>query len=385
MSPRLNCAVVFGALALGVGTAPAHAQELRASARFGRIAFDGAPAGNAGVSSVALGLGWYALDNRVTASGAIPVEGDGPSWAVLGGWKRLQTRGQGGVLLDLSAHAFAQRQVLTEPGPGGPLPGPLGGTIPIENQQFGIGAGAEAMAGFWFGAGSGSRVELRAGGAAQRSQLGDTVSDRALPSADVRLSLGALPLTLLAEMRGWLDDGRGLVHGGATLQIAEGPVVLWGSVGHWVEGGVGGPDWSAGGSLALSPLVEVNAGGRGNSYDPLYRSTTATSLWAGFSVRLGAASAARAPIPESYVDGRATIQIESRYVTGVPSIAGDFTGWKPVPMLRQGQHWVWVGKLNPGVYNYAFVASDGTWFVPKSVPGRKDDGMGGHVAVLVVS
>ena len=38
-----------------------------------------------------------------------------------------------------------------------------------------------------------------------------------------------------------------------------------------------------------------------------------------------------------------------------------------------------------GRYHYAFVAEDGTWFVPESVPGRQDDGMGGHVAVLVVS
>jgi hypothetical protein len=43
------------------------------------------------------------------------------------------------------------------------------------------------------------------------------------------------------------------------------------------------------------------------------------------------------------------------------------------------------GTAAPGVYHYAFVAEDGTWFVPESVPGRQDDGMGGHVAVLVVS
>ena len=42
-------------------------------------------------------------------------------------------------------------------------------------------------------------------------------------------------------------------------------------------------------------------------------------------------------------------------------------------------------ELAPGVYHYAFVAEDGTWFVPESVPGRQDDGMGGHTAVLVVS
>jgi hypothetical protein len=56
-----------------------------------------------------------------------------------------------------------------------------------------------------------------------------------------------------------------------------------------------------------------------------------------------------------------------------------------VPMQRDGSRWTYAAQLAPGVYHYAFVAEDGTWFVPESVPGRQDDGMGGHVAVLVVS
>ena len=74
-----------------------------------------------------------------------------------------------------------------------------------------------------------------------------------------------------------------------------------------------------------------------------------------------------------------------RAAKGRPSIAGDFTGWKPVPMQRDGSRWTFTVKLEPGTYHYAFVGEDGTWFVPESVPGRQDDGMGGHVAVLVVS
>ncbi|HEU4800974.1 MAG TPA: glycogen-binding domain-containing protein [Gemmatimonadales bacterium] len=383
MSLSRLCLTALGALTLCLQPASASGQEVRASARFGRIAFDGAPAGSAGASSVVLGLGRYAPQDRLTASAAIPV-GDGPAWAALAGWKRFQSHGKAGVLLDLSAHGFAQRQTQEGTAPAGPVPGPLGGSIPIQNELFGVGAGAELMVGLWAGTGTG-RAELRAGGSAQRSQLGDAISERALPSADVRLSLGSLPVTLSTEVRGWFDDGATLAHGGATLQLAQGPFVLWGSAGTWMSGGVDGADWSAGGSVALNPLIELNAGGRGNSFDPLYRSTTATSWWAGMSIRLGAASIARAPVPARYVDGRATIRIDASQVTGVPSIAGDFTNWKPVPMQRQGSHWSWIGTLVPGVYNYAFVAEDGTWFVPESVPGRKDDGMGGHVAVLVVS
>ena len=67
------------------------------------------------------------------------------------------------------------------------------------------------------------------------------------------------------------------------------------------------------------------------------------------------------------------------------SIAGDFNGWKPAPMTREGGDWVLRLPLAPGVYKYSFRDAGGRWFVPASVPGRRDDGMGGHVAVLVVN
>jgi hypothetical protein len=53
-------------------------------------------------------------------------------------------------------------------------------------------------------------------------------------------------------------------------------------------------------------------------------------------------------------------------------------------MTNTAGSWTYTVAVAPGVYNYAFVNEDGEWFVPESVPGRKDDGMGGHVAVLVV-
>jgi hypothetical protein len=37
------------------------------------------------------------------------------------------------------------------------------------------------------------------------------------------------------------------------------------------------------------------------------------------------------------------------------------------------------------VYHYAFRSHTGQWFVPASVAGRRDDGFGGHIAILVVS
>jgi hypothetical protein len=53
-------------------------------------------------------------------------------------------------------------------------------------------------------------------------------------------------------------------------------------------------------------------------------------------------------------------------------------------MQQSGDAWTYTTELAPGVYNYAFVDASGKWFVPDGHPGRKDDGMGGAVAVLVV-
>jgi hypothetical protein len=87
-----------------------------------------------------------------------------------------------------------------------------------------------------------------------------------------------------------------------------------------------------------------------------------------------------------YRNGEATIRlpISSVATTGTPSIAGDFNNWKPALMERNGDAWSYTVAVAPGVYNYSFVSDQGTWFVPEGVPGRRDDGMGGHVAVLVV-
>ena len=70
---------------------------------------------------------------------------------------------------------------------------------------------------------------------------------------------------------------------------------------------------------------------------------------------------------------------------GAVSIAGDFNNWQPAPMLREESEWVFRIELVPGADHYAFRSANGDWFVPSSTVGRQDDGMGGHVAMVVVS
>ncbi len=84
---------------------PAGAQEWRGTARFGRVTYEGTPAGASGNSSVVLGLSRTAVRTWLGTSVALPV-GEDPFWASLGGWQRLETRGPAGLLLDLSANGF---------------------------------------------------------------------------------------------------------------------------------------------------------------------------------------------------------------------------------------------------------------------------------------
>jgi hypothetical protein len=383
---RLAVLTLLGLLAFAP---PAWAQEWRASARVGRVTYDGAPTGAAGTSSLVLGLGRTTPRNWLGTSGAIPL-GEDPFWAVLGGWQRLETRGAVGGLLDLTAQGFIQRQTATSTGvpASGPLGGPLQSPTLIRTDLSGEGANGELMAGVFAGSAS-IRFETRAGVAAQRSSLGGVLQERALPTGDVRLTLIGAPLTraqltLQGETRAWFDDSLTHVYAGSTLQLVRGPLRLWGSLGQWMSGGRDGVAWSVGGAAALGPTVELQLGGRGNGYDPLYLTSTATSVWGGLSLRLGGGGPAQAPVPARTHDGQAVIRIPARSAQGAPSIAGDFTGWKPMPMERDGASWTFTAALKPGVYHYAFVREDGTWFVPDSAPGRQSDGMGGQVAVLVV-
>lgn len=367
--------------AIGALLAPrrAAAQEWLATARVGRVTYDGGPASSSTTSSVVLGAGRAGARDWLGASLALPLTED-PFWAQLSGWRRFATRGRAGLLLDLSAHAYLQRERTEPPAPApGPLPLPI---TPLSTpDRSGEGAGGEAMAGLFAAAGP-ARLEARGGVAAQASRLGDADVSRTLPTAEARVSLAAAQFTLRAESRAWFDDGAAIAYAGAGAEAALGPVALGATLGRWVEGGPSGAVWTAAAALRLREGLHAQAGARGRTLDPLYLATSETSYWAGLAVRLGGPR--RAQAPRVAREGSVVLALAARHAGAAPSVAGDFTDWKPVPMTRDGGRWVHRATLRPGVYEYAFVGADGRWFVPAGTPGRKDDGMGGHVAVLVV-
>jgi len=193
----------------------------------------------------------------------------------------------------------------------------------------------------------------------------------------------------------WLGIGPVLRHyrtrqdastytGGSGI-VTHGPVSAWAGAGHWVDMPGSGVPWVVGATIRPHPRLAVNASRRREAFDPLYLREPQTSWSVGLSIRIGEPrTTARALPVAGFDDGRVTIRVAAADCPPTPRIAGDFNGWEPQPMWRAGDYWAFTAALPPGVYNYAFVDADGRWFVPDSVPGRRDDGMGGHVAVLVV-
>lgn len=65
-------------------------------------------------------------------------------------------------------------------------------------------------------------------------------------------------------------------------------------------------------------------------------------------------------------------------------VAGDWTGWKPVPLTRGPDgRWTLRLQLTPGVYRFNLIVDGGRWIVPEGV-AAVDDGFGGKAGVLVI-
>jgi hypothetical protein len=379
----LGCAGAALVAAL-IAAAPAAAQEWRATAHVGRLAFDGSPLAARQQASFALGLQRASFAEWFAVSLAVPLE-EGALWANAGAAKRLAMDSRHGLGLDLGAHGFVQRTTVDDAAPpsGGPLP-PLvsqPGGEPTRAAAYAGGGGAQAMA-LAFARFGEARFEARGGVAAHGTSADGASAGEYLPAADARMLVRLGPLQPGVELRWWHERAS---YAGASARFGAGLADAWTSVGRWLHDGSERTTWSAGAALRLRGGVRLEASYQHDGYDPLHRSGTGSMASLGASVRLGSARRYAAPVPASYEHGQAVIRLRAQDVSGAPRIAGDFNDWQPAPMTAAGRDWTIRLSLEPGVYHYAFVAGDGTWFVPESTPGRRSDGMGGYVAVLVVS
>lgn len=332
----------------------------------------------------ALGLRFERANTAFRLSTGGPLSLERPMWGSLALWQRVAIHHKGLIAgFDLSGNALliqngqprAGVPGLLDPGatttpPGGhALAGQALPLLGFETERF--------------------RAQARAGVSYYRGEFGTGSRTRTVGLADLELWVQpARGIALVPTVRHFVADRERSTFAGMTAAVSQGGIGVWGSLGEWLTAPSGTPvSWTVGGSVRISRLATLSARVRRDPFDPLYNGPSQTSWSAGLSIPLGGArEVARPPVPARYRNGVATIRLASSLVPRAErlSIAGDFNAWKPAPMEKRGDAWVITIAVAPGIYHYAFVDSNGKWFVPENVAGRRDDGMGGYVAVLVV-
>ena len=385
---RLFVAVALAA-SFGSAVSTASAQQWYAEMQAGRIrsALDPSATGAQmalDTPSVLAGVRYEHPFAGFRISAGLPTTQQEPVWGAVGGWKRLTFRRDGVFAgLDLAGNGFLMRDRVerTRQVPG--ITGP--GTEPAPRMN-GRAIAGQALPVLGFDT---ARFEVRgrAGVSHYASWFGAEEGRRTVRLADLQVTfIPESSFAITPVVRGYHAEEGAYTYAGVTGIAAYGKATAWGAVGQWLgRGAHAGAPWAAGATLRIHPRIALNASRRSDTIDPLYSSPPQTSWSVGFSIQFaGPAGPPPQPLPSAYVNGRATIRLPISESATPPRIAGDFNNWQPKPMDRAGSHWTYTLALAPGVYNYAFVNEQGEWFVPKNVAGRRDDGMGGHVAVLVV-
>lgn len=364
--PRIFAPVTVGLLALGA-PAGAWGQGWTVDLNAGRASFETLP--TTSTTNAALGLR-YVLDRRFfQASLAAPLGSDELFWgAVAAGDRPSLRRGRFEAGVDLAAVAHGQR----DPS--------------VDVRGWGIQGQALPVV----SASSGPVVaELRSGGSWYRAETDGQAWTRNVWESDLRLTTVPTPdLRVSAEARHLRASEGAYTFVGASASARVDRAHVWASVGEWVSGielDVPSTNWGGGVSLSVRPSTSVWASVRREAFDPRFLSISRTSWSVGASYRLGSARS-RAPSigPEIRPGGRVVLRLPLSEASSPPYVAGDFSGWEGIPMHRHGSDWRAELRLEPGLYYYAFRTGDGEWFVPEAMPGRRDDGMGGWVAPLIV-
>lgn len=377
---RVMMPVVVAALA-GAHPLGAHAQAWHVEARAGLLDFGAGAESLPRSTTIGIGLGYARPHSWLQLTTGIPFSGEDPLWAAADAGGRIAWS-LGGLTggVDLAGQGFVQRYSRTLDQPGGVLTPPS----VIEGTAHGFGIAGQVMPVVAYEHRRFS-AQARGGVARYHSTLGEQDATRRVGVGEVRLGMRpTASLQLMLDGRQYRADERGYTFAGVTALVAGRRASAWGSVGQWLDPSDVPVSWSAGAAFALAGRLELIAGARRDAIDPLYGSLPRRSYSVGMRLGLGASGPAPRPVPAAYVGGRATIALPAGEVEGEPRVAGDFNNWRPASMTRRGDAWTYTVALQPGVYEYAFVTNDGTWFVPASTPGRRDDGMGGHVALLVV-
>lgn len=338
-----------------------HGQGWALDAAVGRTAHGALPADSAGLAATVgvrrEGPAWLALH------ASLPVDETGTAWASGALGARVGAAGRSRLGIDLSAQGFAY----TTPGVEGVGAGATLAALPLAALAVGP-----------------ARLELRSGAMHHASAHGGASASRTVHHSDARLGLVAGAITLVGETRWVRAPEEDYPYAGGELHGALGPVALSAFGGRWLSDRIPEATWGVEGRLHALAGTEVFAGYRRDSDDPLHWAGERTGWSLGVTRRLGGPARALPRSAPETRDGRTVFRIPLSAARAAPALAGDFTGWAPVPMVREGDAWTVALDVPRGVHRYAFRGADGRWFVPETVAGRTDDGFGGVSAVLVV-
>ena len=345
----------------------AHAQGLSFDVSAGRIVYDPVSV-NLGTNNV---MGTVRYDARrgawVYGTGAAPLRDGDPIWGASGGGGRFT---QSGAELrrvffgaEADAHGFVFRdRVALLTGSGGAVQ-----AIPFAS----VGAGT-------------ARIELRGGWRGQTLDFASETTRRGVVEAGARAIYG-LQVRAQADVK-WVHATEGTFpFVGGTVSYGGTRVQMWGHTGKWLSDQLDDVAWGGGIGVPLGDRSTLWAMVRQEAPDPLYWNALRRTWSVGVTRRLGrTVTTALLPAPRTEA-GDVVVRVAVADAPGdMLFIAGDFNQWVPTPMQHDGREWTIRLPLAKGVYNYAFRSARGDWFVPASTPGRRDDGFGGQVAVMVV-
>ncbi|HUG38289.1 MAG TPA: glycogen-binding domain-containing protein [Candidatus Limnocylindrales bacterium] len=187
--------------------------------------------------------------------------------------------------------------------------------------------------------------------------------DETYPEANVALALtrGPLDLTVYGGHRISPFDGEGLdeTWGGAAAAIWLLPHAAL-----LVSGGKYGSDLFQG--LPGGQFVSIGIRLTPRRSRPVPISAPAPIVYTAEAARTGSIG--------FQVEGATRVEI-----------AGDWNGWQPTPLSRDGSgRWIVPADLEPGVYRFNLRVDGERWIVPDGV-AQIDDGFGDRVGLLIIS
>jgi hypothetical protein len=144
-------------------------------------------------------------------------------------------------------------------------------------------------------------------------------------------------------------------------------------------------------SVQLTDRVAFLAGAGRQLFDPIRGLPEADILSASIRVTLGPLIAPvfqRSPLAEASVSriagggGRLEVRVFASDTSTV-EVAGDFSAWLPLEIVREGSFWVARVDLPSGKYHVGVRLGDGPWRAPRNVARVRDD-FGGESGLVVI-